>query len=668
MVLSPGKAFLSTHRKMQWLYPRHLGPAYVSIADSSVANSYCKVLGIALLVRIGTLLLMALSCWLLPNFMSEDDSLVTFDLRLSSKDMLNNNTSFATMGSFCECGFACCTTVPVVSMIDPMDATTANIMGTTTNISRNNVPPLQYRFWSFLLTPLTRWDAARFLQLAHRPTIRYPQLELERRIQQWRHWDMATAEQDTIVTSSSSSSTSTSSTTCSIDIDAVVQQSEEAHPFLPFFPWMIQVAASIMMWVLPGTILPPTCESILTWAAFWLNTLCFVYATSELYKMTKILAFHSMTQYTYTTNHKPLLLASTTTIEIECHCQARHTALLFVINPATFFFGTSYSESLASALIFQGCRWMLQHQTTRTNNPQYNTFRYYMGAITMWWIACWVRSNGSLLAGFLVLYGLGRTLSVHTSSSSSSSIMRRSISFLSGIAMGSLLLLGGVGLHNYYAVSNHCTRMANSNLQGTDASCDYNYQPPKWCNHGRFFNLYSYVQRKYWNVGLFRYYEWKQIPNFFLATPVLLFSSYAVMQWIHKSWTRANPNPNISYKGKDHRRGIVYQFINWIVYSLRLFVNDIGKVPISNQRDTDWSDHPITLGYYAILAVSVLLSLTVAHVQIATRLICSTCPAFYWSLIRVIHRGGIWADAIVMWCLLYLVLGVILHPNWLPWT
>jgi phosphatidylinositol glycan class V len=84
------------------------------------------------------------------------------------------------------------------------------------------------------------------------------------------------------------------------------------------------------------------------------------------------------------------------------------------------------------------------------------------------------------------------------------------------------------------------------------------------------------------------------------------------------------------------------------------------------------------------------LGLTMAHVQISTRLIFSTCPAIYWYMAAVVvgntpptntasntastandldsNQSNWKAEAILWYCLLYIVLGIALHSNWLPWT
>ena len=60
--------------------------------------------------------------------------------------------------------------------------------------------------------------------------------------------------------------------------------------------------------------------------------------------------------------------------------------------------------------------------------------------------------------------------------------------------------------HQYSAYSLFCIGQPDNN--------------PEWCNRSLPL-IYTHVQSKYWNVGLFRYWTPAQLPNFLLAAPTL---------------------------------------------------------------------------------------------------------------------------------------------------
>lgn len=183
--------------------------------------------------------------------------------------------------------------------------------------------------------------------------------------------------------------------------------------------------------------------------------------------------------------------------------------------------------------------------------------------------------------------------------------------------------------------------------------------------------LYSFVQRKYWGVGFFAYYEWKQLPNFALAAPAVVLS-VAGLHVMGRRVGVSNSGCNASGAGL-----------------LRL-------LPSSKLRC--WAADPLApqLAYWALL---LLLGITLLHVQVTTRFLCSACPAFYWFAAELVDtgnshmgvetvgataaatgKGAASAGASVMarrwriarvavgYFLLYNVLGPLLFCNFYPWT
>lgn len=694
----------SQHKRFQW----NDSTVGSSSSSSSMASffstladtcTYSRLLVLGVFWRILLLLAMAVSRAILPDFVSNDTSLVDFPLRLKMPSTPNNNINtaddsmeaivdvvvpFALDGSFCSSGFRCSATT---SIRDKENAAFATSTTTTTVPSQQQPQQIKQRrsamlVWSFLLEPLTRWDAARFLRLAHQPCIRFPQ---ERRYFYANH--RASSSTPTLALtpetqqSGRSSTKSTEEMTCPNVDDSWIQESEQAHPFLPLFPFMIQVVASVLFFTLPSVLLPPTCESVLVLSAWTLNIISVLWAASELYFMTLLLLQSPLS----TTVHE-MDGSQEAKIYETSRIWARRVMMLYLVNPAAIFFGTAYSEALGSALVFTGCRCMLQYRI-QFNSPSSSSFErtslqaralfrislgfLVFGAFVSWWLACWVRSNASVYASFYVLYGIGGALDSHGTRS-----IRRLLTLLLAIALGIVLIIGSMGWHNFVAFQQHCVKTAlDVNATGLteflNSSCDGNhYQEPEWCQHGPFFNLYAFVQRKYWNVGFLRYYAWKQVPNFILAAPVLAFSSAAVVRWIQCSWERYQTCKTT----KACRRGVSAFFgdlLPWAVHSLQCFAsrNDfLTAKPAEQDPYATLMGSPLLLGHFAVLAVSTLLSIFIAHVQISTRMLFSTCPALYWYLTAQISRKGWRADAILLWCSLYIVLGIVMHPNWLPWT
>ena len=186
-------------------------------------------------------------------------------------------------------------------------------------------------------------------------------------------------------------------------------------------------------------------------------------------------------------------------------------------------------------------------------------------------------------------------------------------------------------------------------------------------------------------MGLFRYYEIKQIPNFILALPVLALSFAAVVSWIAQSWDRHKAK-QVTRNTTTSIRGVVPDVIRWAFVALG---SSSGDVPVGGDMKShaSLSSETVTLlgpdllPSYAILAGFALVGTFIAHVQVSTRLIFSSCPAMYWFISDMLvndkgivgrkRLGKRVAQApliLYSYFALYNILGVIMHVNWLPWT
>lgn len=129
-------------------------------------------------------------------------------------------------------------------------------------------------------------------------------------------------------------------------------------------------------------------------------------------------------------------------------------------------------------------------------------------------------------------------------------------------------------------------------------------------------DMYSAIQRQYWNVGLFRYYQVKQIPNFLLAAPVILISGVTVLLCVLGMM-------------EDSARNVLSGS------SVRNILSP------SNEESSSW-EYVMRIwrvrcccvccalsGHVMHLIAVTALGLLIAHVQISTRLLCSSCPIVY---------------------------------------
>ena len=209
------------------------------------------------------------------------------------------------------------------------------------------------------------------------------------------------------------------------------------------------------------------------------------------------------------------------------------------------------------------------------------------------------------------------------------------------------------------------------------------HEPSPWC-----FSMvpmaYSYIQSHYWNVGFLKYFHWKQIPNFFLAAPMLFFT-------LNQSWRF---------------------FCHHKSHCLKLGLGSAGDK--TNFDTYGKGILPKECFVYVVhIAFLSLFALFFIHVQVATRLIASSSPVVYWWIaILTIPRDkkpphmacsdipknprpdicanlepaenheSLWKNLVFderpkmnilgVWltnyCVAYACIGTVLFVNFLPWT
>ena len=647
-----------------------------------------------------------------------------------------------------------------------------------TQVKRNHMLDLFY-YW--ILTPVTRWDAARFLYLAIDPCARYP-------YRNFGSFDNTTTKHDELNLFSEAKRTCHDNFDTYKDISGriptiahslppnmkkeqlAITNAEQAHAFYPLMPFVIRHLSVILSSYMPIRYLPPTFEGVVTLVGILWSWLMLCVAALSLhhltYKMLSLGHAHNKQQQKYGVKYVTSDLSTNEkmnkTQQSSQPCEnpdsdlhermitvANHVTMLFLYSPSAIFFSVPYTESTFSAFVFFG--YCIALQSLESKNHFYSII-----SALVWILACGTRSNGILL----IIHVL--SIMIGTMFASTIEICQHLIQYKWNVNFGELkhiistimipyvgmicciLLLFPSLLHDYYGcqffhdLSQEWipSSSAITNIH-TNPSSSIAYLPSwfqeithlKTCNPFSF-SLYKYVQSKHWNVGFLHYYQTKNIPNFFLAAPSIVIAIYAVYHWFRKSWMEFSilediesskiDKPKIDRIHNDERIDLqdkmpsslsikdkiikkvkyhttiryrhhaqhetwsqylytlLHNWETWEIYALLQLGRKHTMTSISKIDKPSLEQYllgPLTLPFYAILGAISLVGVTVAHVEVSTRLICSTCPAFYWfcSFSCMKERDPARLNMARTNCLyrlfyMYSICGIILFPNWLRWT
>ena len=706
-----------------------------------------KIFRLAIISRLVLLASMSLSSSFIPTFNAGDDVL-TFDMRLDY--ILNDDnddtakTTSVLMPCFCLEGHFCDNaafyavdqkennegaheqllhqlmnkqsnddgnkkkdTVEVIARYNPFKPKTCAKHNHEKESNGMRKQQRKDRIYNTILTPLTRWDAARFLTLAVDHMARIP--------------DPTPTHQMSSKTCNNEPNSDTNS--CSSDMEDAknknesrFMRSEQSHAFFPLFPIMMRYTAYMIYHLLPFSILPSTFEGITVLAGLLLNLAFFIMTSMILFELTyEIMKFQFSSSSSSTTT---TTTRSSKTIEYQkiIH-QSYVTTMIFCFNPANVFFITCYSESSFCFFTFLGHYYFMRANIVKhnkkidvddsTNDDLNDRFHYQLSlyqwlrfsnkAMIFWMLASYTRSNGTFSAIFTFIIACAKIVQLWTMYDKDCQERKSGFFFLETVAKTLVkavyylvyifFIVLPVIIHDLRGYDFHC------NMDVDDKSYFTNMMKPDWCidfdedntmfdEENKHFSLYRYVQRKHWNVGFLQYYQWKQIPNFLLAAPILILSVSGAYHWIMNSWNEFCYNNSESISDGTKTLSVwISSIFSWIFFALGRCVDPKTSSQKHNKDDAIVDNEngksammgPAMLPHYAILAGFFVLGATFAHVQISTRLICSSSPAIYWYLSFLFlsdegKRSEMIQKFLIYFLVLFNLLGIILHVNWLPWT
>lgn len=367
---------------------------------------------------------------------------------------------------------------------------------------------------------------------------------------------------------------------------------ENCLAFFPLFPLTVRYLAYIFSYVI-GSLF--NFHSLLIISATILNIFYFVKSADALHRLSlKVLKSESL---------------------------AYKASILYCINPGSIFFTAPYSESLFAWLSFQGMLRCTEVETLRfTNIDILSSIPIGLSLVT--------RSNGILNLGFILyasfknviektlpeIFHRYRTLRYRILTPLLSWPLVASVMALVLTLVLSVLPFLLIQVYNYIKFCiPHEHNLPQHLIEGEWILPGQ--AKGEWCNSSLPV-AYSYVQKHYWNVGFLKYYHWKQIPNFILATPILVIVLYNCYKFLRQH-LRHSLKLGIS----------VARFQRTVSYD-----SAASKSIRSSKINSTYTYDPDMFVYVVHGLFLALFSLFFVHVQVTTRMLASSSPLLYWFM------------------------------------
>ncbi|KAG8960435.1 ER membrane glycoprotein subunit of the GPI transamidase complex-like protein [Tulasnella sp. 425] len=282
--------------------------------------------------------------------------------------------------------------------------------------------------------------------------------------------------------------------------------------------------------------------------------------------------------------------------------------------------------------------------------------RNWMKASVCFMLATAFRSNGTMLAGFIIWGILVEPLTLHWARRKI--LPQALVTSVIRATVYSLLTALPFVLHQVHGYYSFCTAERADPFSPTGF--------PPWCYSKPLPLIYGYVQKQYWDVGFLRYWRLPQIPNFLFAAPVMaLLWSASWKQVRHvfanalEGWTTDN--------GKTTDIGSRLQrSAQRMIFGPPNRRKENGEPPRSPPLN---SFATLSHAIHCLIFSSILL--VEAHVQIVLRL-SSSMPYTYWAAAGLVMqykgstRGWNWARIWVVYVVTWAFVSMILWAAFLP--
>lgn len=292
------------------------------------------------------------------------------------------------------------------------------------------------------------------------------------------------------------------------------------------------------------------------------------------------------------------------------------TALFYILTPSCMFMSAMYTESLFALLSFLGMNLFVSGKL--------------WSSAFLWLLASLTRSNGIIFSGFFVFNLIIKEI--------------KSISLIKFVRLIKTIILCSIVFLGFGAFQ----------LYGFDQFCIYATPIRPWCLQSSFPLLYQYVQKHYWNCGFLTYYEFKQIPNFLFALPMISLSFFGIYK----------------YANYDYKRMI----------SLGLQSSQPLEI-IKENSNIQKDKHNLSpyfssdlLPFIYLWLILLLYAITSMHIQVITRFF-SSLPTVYWFathlFVTSISKNSTELDkkfgyTVLYYFVLYGWCGIVLFANYFP--